>query len=235
MTAKKANPDQLYFDQIKAFPLLDFEEEQSLGKCIQQGDKDALQKLVQSNLRLVVKIARSYLNTGIPFLDLIQEGNVGLIHAAERFNPNKQVRFSTYAGWWIRQSILRYLVNKHRLIRLPQKKEELFRKIQMSYQDLTQRLNRLPNAAEIAQELGVSTKDTNTVISLTSTVQPLETDAPDSTGVLDCHEDYTYNPERIFLKKDAKAATMKLLNGLKDREKKTLMHRYQFFHSGRET
>ena len=235
MTVKKTNPLQLYFDQIKAFPLLNFKEEQEIAEQIQNGNMEYRQRLVESNLRLVVKIARFYLSPDLNFLDIIQEGNIGLIHAAERFDPKKQVRFSTYAGWWIRQSILRYLANKRRLIRLPQKKEEIMRKIQKSYHGLAQNLKRLPNAEEIAQEICESKDDVQAILSITSNILSLDYNDPESGGVLEYHEDYTYNPERLMLKEDSRSATMQILNSLKGREKKILMYRYQLMGSGKET
>ena len=235
MTLKKVTPLQFYFNQIKSFPLLNFEEEQEIAKNIQNGNMEFRQRLVESNLRLVVKIARLYMSSDIHFLDLIQEGNIGLIHAAERFDPKKQVRFSTYASWWIRQSILRYLANKRRLIRLPQKKEEIMRKIQKSYHTLAQYLRRMPNAAEIAQEIGESKDDVAAILSITSNMVSLDHTDTESGSVLEFHKDYTYNPEYMMLKEDSKSATMQILNSLKGREKKILMYRYQFIGSGKET
>ena len=235
MALKKSTPLQMYFNQIKGFPLLNFEEEQEMAERIQNGDMEFRQRLVQSNLRLVVKIARLYTGAGVNILDLIQEGNIGLIHAVERFDPKRQVRFSTYAIWWIRQSILRYLGNKRRIIRLPQKKEEILRRIKKSYHSLSQQLKRMPNTTEIASEIGESENDVETLLAITSNIIPLDPDDPDSAGILDFHQDYTYNPERALLKEDKKFATMQLLNSLKGREKKILMYRYQFAGSGRET
>jgi len=235
MSEKKTTPLQLYFNQIKAFPLLNFEEEQEMAEHIQKGNMEVKQKLVESNLRLVVKIARSYIKTDLHFLDLIQEGNIGLIHAAERFDPKRKVRFSTYASWWIKQSILRYLTNKQRIIRLPQKKEEILRKIQKSYHGLTQQLNRVPNNTEIAGEIGESLNDVEAVLSVTANILSLDPGDPDYAGALDFHEDYTYNPERAILKEDSKTATMLILNSLKGREKKILMYRYQFTGGGKQT
>ncbi|MDR2073437.1 MAG: RNA polymerase sigma factor RpoD/SigA [Spirochaetaceae bacterium] len=221
---------QIYFNQIKAYRLLSFEEELDLAKRIRWGERQCRQKLVESNLRLVVKIARSYLSPDLSVMDLIQEGNLGLIHAAELYDPAKQVRFSTYANWWIRQSIIRFLVNKRRIIRLPQRKEEILKKIQRAYHVLTQQLTRKPVPEEIAKEIGVPVGDVNTVLAMTNGILSLDAEADDSNseGILDYHEDYTYNPERVFLRKDSKAATLKVLNSLKKREKDILMYRYQF-------
>ncbi|MDR2211879.1 MAG: RNA polymerase sigma factor RpoD/SigA [Spirochaetaceae bacterium] len=230
MTEDKTNLLQIYFSQIKAYRLLSFEEELDLARRIQWGEKQCRQRLVESNLRLVVKIARSYFSPDLSLLDLIQEGNLGLIHAAELYDPAKQVRFSTYAGWWIKQSIFRFLVNKRRIIRLPQRKEEILKKIQRAYHILTQELTRKPTPKEIAGEIGVSVSDVNTVLFMTNGILSLdaEGDDPNSEGILEYHEDYTYNPERVFLRKDSKAAAMKVLNTLTKREKDILMYRYQF-------
>jgi len=113
---------EVYFRQVKAFPLLSFEEELELSRRIQKGDEAALNRLVNCNLRLVVKIAGMFNVSGIPVLDMIQEGNIGLLHAAKKFDYRKNVRFCTYASWWIRQFISRFVVNGRRLIRLPLRK-----------------------------------------------------------------------------------------------------------------
>jgi RNA polymerase primary sigma factor len=237
MNDKKSNLLQLYFNQIKAFPLLSFEEELEMAERIQHGDSAAQQKLVESNLRLVVKIARAYLRNDISFLDLIQEGNIGLMHAAEKYDPAKRVRFATYANWWIRQSINRFLCNKQRLIRLPHRKEEILGKIQRSYHTLAQQLTRDPNVEEIAGEIGVSTEDVNAVLAATSGILSLDSDMndPDSAGILEYHEDYTYNPERALMRKVSRDATKKVLNSLKDREKNILIYRYQLNGGERQT
>jgi len=227
MAEKKKNLLQLYFDQIKAFPLLTFEEELELAELIQNGDKKAQQKLVESNLRLVIKIARAYLSSDLTLMDLIQEGNLGLIHAAERFDPARRVRFSTYAGWWIRQSITRFLANKHRLIRLPLRKEELLRKFQKSYNLLSQQFTREPSHEEIARETGISTEDINAILSITNGILSLDIHDENSVGILDYHEDYTYNPEEAFMRQASKDATLTVLNSLKEDEKQILMYRYQ--------
>jgi len=117
-----------YFGQIKMIPLLAFEEELELSRRIQRGDELARQKLIESNLRLVVKIAKGFVSADVPLLDLIQEGNLGLIHAAQKYDYAKNVRFSTYANWWIKQAITRSLANKRRAIRLPHRKEEALKK-----------------------------------------------------------------------------------------------------------
>jgi RNA polymerase primary sigma factor len=220
---------QVYFDQIKVIPLLDFEEEIELSKRIQQGDRQAHKKLVESNLRLVVKIARNYLSDDISFMDIIQEGNIGLMHAAEKYDHKRQVRFSTYASWWIRQSISRFLSNKRRPIRLPHRKEDLYRKIQKVYQSLTQTLMRKPHIEEIAKEIGVPVKDVEYVINMTNNFISLDNtdDITENSAALDRHEDYTYNPERLFMEEETHYDTLNFLNELKERERRILIYRYQ--------
>ena len=217
-----------YFDQIKNYPLLTFEEEQELSRRIQKGDEQARRRLIEANLRLVIKIAKAYFVPGVQFLDLIQEGNLGLMHAAEKFNHAKGVHFSTYANWWIRQGIIRHLANKRRMIRLPLRKEETIRKIQKAAQVLSQKFSRFPSVLEISAETGVPAAEVTKTLALANTIISLDTsDDPSALSLLDYHEDYTYNPERLLMKKDSRRATLNILNCLKEREKDVLMYRYQ--------
>jgi RNA polymerase primary sigma factor len=220
---------QSYFSQIKAIPLLEFEDEVALSKRIQMGDKLARQKLIEANLRLVVKIARSYAISDVPLMDIIQEGNIGLMHAVEKYDHNKNVRFSTYASWWIRQAISRFMTNKRRAIRLPQRKEEILRKVQRAYHTLSQILMHQPTSEEISAEIGVSVEEIDSVINMTSDLVSLEMDTgnDDSATVVDLHEDYTYSPERTVLRKYSRSDTMHFLNRLKEKERRILMYRYR--------
>ncbi|MDR2394098.1 MAG: RNA polymerase sigma factor RpoD/SigA [Treponema sp.] len=220
---------QVYFKQIKRIPLLTFEEELALSKRIQAGDAAARQKLVEANLRLVVKVVKTYLTLDVPFMDLVQEGNLGLIHAAEKYSHEKNVRFSTYANWWIRQFISRFLADKRRIIRLPYRKEATFRKIRKAYHCLSQSLMQQPNTNAIAAEIGMSVEDVEFIIAMTNSLVSLDTEGDEaSPAVLDIHEDYTYNPEREFFQKSMREDTLQmLLNRLKDQEKRILIYRYQ--------
>jgi RNA polymerase primary sigma factor len=220
---------QTYFNKIKAVPLLNFEEELELSKRIQNGDETAKNRLIEANLRLVVKIARMYMTSGVAFLDIVQEGNLGLIRAAEKYSHLKNVRFSTYANWWIRQSITRYLSNRRRVIRLPHRKEEILRKIQKANHILTQSFMRQPSTEEIANYLGISKEDVAFILSMTSGLIPLETDTTndETASVVELHEDYTYSPERALMRKTVHDETLRFLDRLKDREKRILMYRYQ--------
>lgn len=228
---------QKYFVDIRTIPLLSFSEELELSKRIQRGDTSARKRLIEANLRLVVKIARTFSGVDASLMDLIQEGNIGLMRAAEKYDHLKNVRFSTYANWWIRQSISRYLANKCRAIRLPHRKEELFRKIQKACHVLSQNLMRKPSISEIADELGVPVEEIAGIINITNGPLSLEADAGDveSMSLMDLHEDYTYSPERAFMQKSFETDTHCYLNHLKDREKRILMYRYQLNGGERHT
>ena len=144
----------LYLQEISRVRLLTPEEEQDLARRVQAGDAEAERRLVEANLRLVVRIARRYLHRGMSLLDLIEEGNVGLLHAARKFRPDRGARFSTYATWWIRQAIVRGLANQARMIRLPVHVELLLGQYVKKRNALTQKLGRAPTAEEVAKEMG---------------------------------------------------------------------------------
>src|SRR5262249_14800283 len=129
----------VYLREIGQIPLLSREEEHQLAERVQRGDADAKKSLIEANLRLVVQIARRYLNRGLPLPDLIEEGNLGLIRAVEKFDPERQLRFSTYGTWWIRQAIVRALANQARTIRLPVHVELLLGRYRREEQRLTQK------------------------------------------------------------------------------------------------
>ncbi|MGD9020115.1 MAG: sigma-70 family RNA polymerase sigma factor [Desulfuromonadales bacterium] len=146
---------KLYLKDIQKTNLLTAEEEKALARRIDDGDMAARDKMIESNLRLVVKIAKRYMNRGLPFLDLIEEGNLGLIKAVERFKISKECRFSTYATWWIRQSIERALVNQSRTIRLPVHVSDDINKLIKITRELVRDLNREPQVKEVADVMGV--------------------------------------------------------------------------------
>ena len=148
------DPTQLYLREIGAAPLLTAAEEQSLGRRALAGDESARQRMIESNLRLVVRIARRYINRGLPFLDLIEEGNLGLIHAVGKFDPERGFRFSTYATWWIRQAIERAIMNQSGAVRLPVHVLKDINQCARAARLLAQRLKRAPNNRELARYLG---------------------------------------------------------------------------------
>lgn len=145
-----------YLREIQKTSLLSPEEEKALARRVDMGDKAARDKMIESNLRLVVKIAKRYINRGLPFIDLIEEGNIGLIKAVERFKLSKECRFSTYATWWIRQSIERALVNQSRIIRLPVHVSDDINRMLKVTRILVQELNREPSIKEVAAQLDVN-------------------------------------------------------------------------------
>lgn len=147
---------KLYLREIQRTRLLTADEEKELAGRIANGEKAARDKMIESNLRLVVKIAKRYINRGLPFLDLIEEGNMGLIKAVERFKLSKECRFSTYATWWIRQSIERALVNQSRTIRLPVHVSDDINKMLRVTRELVQSMNREPSIKEVATAMNVN-------------------------------------------------------------------------------
>ncbi len=144
----------LYLRDIAKVPLLTPEQEQELARRVQAGDAAAERQLTEANLRLVVRVARRYLNRGLSLLDLIEEGNLGLLHAVRKFQPGRGTRFSTYAVWWIRQAVTRALANQARTIRLPVHVELLLGQYAKKKNALTQELGRAPTSQEIAKALG---------------------------------------------------------------------------------
>ena len=227
-----------YVAQIRKIPLLSFEEELELSQLIQQGNETARQRLIEANLRLVVKVARSYTAQDVSLMDIIQEGNLGLMHAAEKYSHLKNVRFSTYACWWIRQSISRFLVNRRRAIRLPHRKEEVLRKVQKVYHTLSQTLMRQPRLDEIAKEVGVSQEEVELVLNMTNGFVSLEMDNGNeeySNIMMDVYGDYTYSPEQELIRQSSRDATLKALKTLKAKERRILMYRYQLNGGERHT
>ena len=163
-----------YFSQIKRASLLSFEEELALSRKIQAGDEAARKRLIEANLRLVVKIAKDFTNSGIALIDLIQEGNIGLIKAASRYDHSRNVRFCTYAAWWIKQSIRRAISNKGRTIRIPQRKEEKLRRVLDVQASLTQARSKEPSVREIAEASGMSEAKVQEIMSYRSNVASLD-------------------------------------------------------------
>src|ERR1700680_3691094 len=168
-TALDLKPDmttdslQLFLKDIGKVRLLTAQEEVDLAKRIERGDLDAKQKMVESNLRLVVSIAKNYRNQGLPFLDLIQEGTLGLVRAAEKFDYRKGFKFSTYATWWIRQAIARALADKARTIRIPVHVVEKLNKIGRAERKLVTELGREPTADEIADVTGIDPEEVDSI------------------------------------------------------------------------
>jgi RNA polymerase nonessential primary-like sigma factor len=154
--SKDLDAVKYYLKDIRVFPLLTFEEEQALGKRIAEGDRHARQAMIESNLRLVVSIGKKYINRGLPFADILEEGNLGLIRAVEKFQYQRGLKFSTYAVWWIRQAIERAIVNQARIIRLPVHVAGMVHAYSSTMRHLTQELGREPAVEEVAEKMDVS-------------------------------------------------------------------------------
>jgi RNA polymerase primary sigma factor len=238
ITESSSSDDSLrsYYAAIKRVALLTAEEERELSAQVFSGSEEARRRLIEANLRLVVKIARGFVTPDMPLLDLIQEGNVGLIKAAEKYDGARNVRFSTYASWWIKQAITRALVNSRRAIRLPHRKEELLKRIQRTYSVLTQVLQREPTSREIADELRVSVESIADVVGMAASLVSLETDGDEDSGsVIDVYEDYSYSPDGELMKSCAREETINMLEVLLEKEKRILMYRFEFLGGRRHT
>lgn len=161
--AKGLDAIKYYLKEIRKTPLLTFEQEQELAKRIEQADQEARAKMIEANLRLVVAIGKKYINRGLQFSDIIEEGNLGLIRAVEKFQYQRGFKFSTYASWWIKQSIERAIVNQTRTIRLPVHIAEIVNAYMRTVRQLTQALGRDPQVEEIAKKMKVTVEKVRSI------------------------------------------------------------------------
>lgn len=218
----------VYLREISRIPLLTQEEERSLAARIQTGDQEAERRMVEANLRLVVKIAKRYTNRGLPLLDLIEEGNLGLIRAARKFRPDKGARFSTYATWWIRQAVVRALANQARVIRLPVHVERLLARYRREKARLTQQLGRVPTPAELAEAMEVPVEQLAEMEEMHH--HPLSLEAPvgeRGKGVLgDLVADLSLLPERVESLGWDRAELLRILDDLNPNERTVLTLRF---------
>jgi RNA polymerase primary sigma factor len=219
----------IYLDDIKRYPLIDREEEAELARRAQAGDDAAMDKLVRSNLRFVVSIAKKYTGQGVPLDDLINEGNLGLVRAAHRFDPERGYKFISYAVWWVRQAILQNLSQHSRVVRLPLNKAGNLSRIGKASQTLWQELGREPTHAEIAESLGLDARDVEDTVNVANGQVSLHeafSDEPGDHAYIDYLED-TEGPApddglyREFLSHDVQRA----LATLNERER-TIMTLY---------
>jgi RNA polymerase primary sigma factor len=217
----------VYLSEIARIPLLSREEEQALARRFRAGDESAKARLIEANLRLVVQVARRYFNRGLPLPDLIEEGNLGLIRAVEKFDPERGLRFSTYATWWIRHAISRALANQARIIRLPVHVEMLLGRYAKEQQRLTQTLGRPPSPAELAEALGTTVDQVEELEELRQ--QPLSLDAPvtEHGRVADVVADPEADPSagltRLFRER---GDLVSVLDDLAENERKVLRGRF---------
>ena len=222
---------KIYLRQIGKIPLLSAEEEADLAKRIKENNDDfAKDILVNANLRLVVSIAKKYIGRGLSFLDLIQEGNVGLIKAAERFDYKKGYKFSTYATWWIQQSITRAIADKARIIRLPIHMIESISKIRRTTLDLTSKLGRTPTKQEIAYRMGISVQKLTSIIKSAQSTVSMDTPSSgdeDSSKIGDfIVDDSTVSPDGRVLQDNMLEDIRGILSKLSQKERDVLILRY---------
>jgi RNA polymerase nonessential primary-like sigma factor len=170
-----ADPTQIYLNEIGFSPLLTHKEEIFLARRVQKGDEAARKKMIESNLRLVVKISRRYMYCGLDLLDLIEEGNLGLIKAVEKFDPNMGFRFSTYATWWIRQTIERAIMNQGRTVRLPIHVTREVRSYKRKATELAKTLDHEPSSAELTEVIDKPAKDIERIMSLNNSIISIDT------------------------------------------------------------
>ncbi len=223
------DPVKLYLKEIGRVPLLSNEEEQELARKMADGDEDAKMKLSEANLRLVVSIAKRYVGRGMQFLDLIQEGNMGLIKAVDKFDFSKGYKFSTYATWWIRQAITRAIADQARTIRIPVHMVETINKVMRVERQLLQELGRQPLPEETAREMGISVEKVKEVLKIAQEPIPLETPIGEED---DSHLGDFIPDEEITAPADAASQVMlkeeleEVLKTLTDREARVLKMRF---------
>lgn len=223
---------RLYLREIGKIPLLNSEDELSLAQKVVAGDKKAKDKMAEANMRLVVSIAKRYSGRGLDFLDLIQEGNTGLLRAVEKFDPDKGFKFSTYATWWIRQAITRAIADQARTIRIPVHMVETINKLLRTQRRMTQELNREPTIDELAKELEMEPAKIEYVIKIKQDITSLDAgvgrDGEDEDSVLgDFVEDgESTTPEESATSQLLREQVQSILSSLSDREQKIIKMRF---------
>ncbi len=218
-----------YLKDVRPIPLLKPEEEVSLARRVQKGDRDARDQMVRANLRLVISIAKRYVNLGIPLGDLIEEGNIGLMRSVDKFDPEKGYRFSTYAGWWIKQGISRSIIDQGKMIRVPVYMNEEIVRYRKAVEALTHKLGRKPQMGEVAKKLQLTVDKVKELDQAITKMSSL--DAPigeDGDGQMkDIIEDESLvAPDEqleLFLNKER---AQDILGGLDERERKIISMRY---------
>jgi RNA polymerase primary sigma factor len=220
---------KIYLREIGQIPLLTPDDEVRLAERIKKGDQEARALMIRSNLRLVVKIAHDYANLGLPLLDLISEGNIGLMKAVERFDPKKGGKLSTYAAWWIKQSIKRALANQSKTIRLPVHLVDKISKMRRVSMQMSEELGREPTDEELAEEIGLSSAKVSQL--KTVSIRPASLDAPisddDTTEFGEIvGDDEAFTPFELLRDKNLQDEVGDLLAVLDEREKKIIFSRF---------
>jgi len=221
---------RLYLREIGKIPLLNAEEELDLAQRVVQGDKRAKDKMAEANMRLVVSIAKRYVGRGLDLLDLIQEGNTGLLRAVEKFDPDKGFKFSTYATWWIRQAITRAIADQARTIRIPVHMVETINKLLRTQRRLTQELNREPSNEEIAEAMEIEVEKVEHIMKIKQDISSLDAsvrdDEEDSVLADFIEDEDTISPEQSATNQLLKDHVKDMLGALTEREQKILKLRF---------
>ncbi|MDX1497133.1 MAG: RNA polymerase sigma factor RpoS [Salinisphaeraceae bacterium] len=229
--ARHGDPDatQLYLSEIGYSELLTAEEEVELGRRVQKGDAEARRHMIESNLRLVVKLARRYLNRGLPLLDLIEEGNLGLIRAVEKFDPEMGFRFSTYATWWIRQSIERGVINQGRTVRLPIHVVKELNNFIRTDRRLTQDLSREPHIEELSDAFHGSLEDVERMRGLREPITSTDASFSDDNenSLIDILDDENAQmPEALLEADDMREVLYRWLDRLPEKQRLVIVRRF---------
>lgn len=225
---KNISPDEdvhSYLKEIRSYPLLTVEQERTLAKACAEGDEDAIRTMVNSNLRLVVSVAREYVGRGVPLMDLIQEGSIGLLTAARKFDHTMQTRFSTYATPWIRQGVSRYILNHAGLIRVPRHTMEQMRKLLAAKAALQQETGKEPTAEEIASVCQLPVQKVETLLSLLPQVCSLDAPMgdPEHDALQAMLEDlHAPQPQEELVRKELRHTMDSLLGMLDARQQQVL-------------
>jgi RNA polymerase primary sigma factor len=221
---------RLYLREIGKIPLLNAEEELALAQRVVAGDKKAKDEMAEANMRLVVSIAKRYVGRGLDLLDLIQEGNTGLLRAVEKFDPDKGFKFSTYATWWIRQAITRAIADQARTIRIPVHMVETINKLLRTQRRLTQELNREPTNEEIASEMEIDVDKVEHIMKIKQDISSLDAsirdDEEDSVLADFIEDEDTISPEESATGQLLKEQVKDMLSALTEREQKILKLRF---------
>lgn len=221
---------QQYFKNISAYKPYTHEEEMELGYKIQQGDKEALKKLILANLKFVVSIANKYKTQDVPLLDLINQGNIGLLEAAKRYDPSKGTKFITYAVWWIKQAIVQALNEQGSTVKMPVKHTTYLYKINSATEKLTKELGRAPSVEEISKATDIPAEEIEEVLMASKSYLSLDNyigNDEDKT-FLDSIEDEDSNVEKVIIAKALKSSIDEIISSLDPREAEIIIKRYGF-------
>jgi len=227
---KELDVDQLYFREIAKHPLLSAEDEVRLGRLVQKGDEKARNRMIEANLRLVVKICMRYLNNGLPLMDLVEEGNLGLIRAVEKFDPELGFRFSTYATWWIRQSVDRAIMNQNMTVRVPVHVTKRINRYRRTERELSQFYEDAVGPELVAEALGEPVEQVRELMSLNKKAVSIDDDVSnEGKAPLSLVCDEKEQPESKLLNDEEGLLVDELLGQLDTREREVLVRRYGMY------